>query len=458
MIVFFLRQKTSASTSPSMSYRQDFDSIRSIPDHYFQQQLLDVVDKEHRFKLSDCKMVRRIEGSYNHVAILTLDSLRYAVKVPAQGTPELWSNADALEMRSEAYTMMFLRRHTSIPILQVFGWDASCDNSLGAPYIVQAGGMGVPAHECFFEYGDDGNLDICKNESPSPALQKRRHRMLRELAGYMAELQQFKFDQSGILYFEDNPEWEDAEPPTVGPSFKLLFSVEEQAAFSNTEELLYEKKDEWVEAQKAYIEGDYEFEESEKLTSLAHIRGASVLLDCAITEFPGTINPDNEDELFVLTHPDADLQNILVDPRTGRIVSIIDWQGIRTVPRAMGGASLPLFLHSDWEPNYKINQNLSPWTLDMYRELYAGYMEAALGPGSDAVYMRHSYWAWYTFHSICEGQKSDIGDWIDRILIEIPFLSRFHGDEFLVRLGTQRWPVAEYMLCKELQRLYNPSK
>ena len=52
---------------------------------------------------------------------------------------------------------------------------------------------------------------------------------------------------------------------------------------------------------------------------------------------------------FVLTHPDFDLQNILVDEE-GRVSSIIDWDGAETSAHSTGIRAYPPFLTYDWCP------------------------------------------------------------------------------------------------------------
>lgn len=51
----------------------------------------------------------------------------------------------------------------------------------------------------------------------------------------------------------------------------------------------------------------------------------------------------------VLSHPDLDLQNIMVDD-LGKITALIDWDGVRLVHRCVGNESYPLFLLEDLQP------------------------------------------------------------------------------------------------------------
>ncbi|KAF1973624.1 hypothetical protein BU23DRAFT_598779 [Bimuria novae-zelandiae CBS 107.79] len=449
----------SSSAESYMPERQDIHRIMDIPDSAYKQLLLEAVDHDNKFTVDDCINLRHTGGSYNHVAILELNKIWYAIKVPLQGTPELWKEADALELRSEVFMMKYLRKHTSIPIMEVFKFETTLDNSIGAPYMIQAGAKGIPAQQCFLALDDDYEIDRVANEHPSAALEKRRRTFLRDLASKMAELRKFEFNKSGMFYFEDDSDMEDAKPPTVGPYFELLFSTEARPAYSSTREFLGEKIQQWTADQEKHIEDKYPEDSPTKLQKIMQLKGAVAFLDCALLEFPGLPHPEEEDEeTFVLNHPDLDFQNILVHPKSGLILSIIDWQGIRAVPRPIGYSSLPLFLRKDWEPNYDLDIQLPPWILDKYRDMYTDFMKEALGPDNDdAAYTRHSYWHWYAYEQIAAGDSS-ISDFIDRIMTEIPFLSRLDRDDFLARLGSGDWDSAQEMLLLEFQKLCNPHK
>ena len=52
---------------------------------------------------------------------------------------------------------------------------------------------------------------------------------------------------------------------------------------------------------------------------------------------------------FVLSHPDLDIQNVIVG-EDGELRGIIDWDGVAAVPRCIGNASLPSWLTRDWNP------------------------------------------------------------------------------------------------------------
>ncbi|KAF2450905.1 hypothetical protein P171DRAFT_503719 [Karstenula rhodostoma CBS 690.94] len=454
---------TPPSTESDDSRRNAFPRIRVIKDHVFKELLLGAVDQERHFRSSDCEVLGRSEGTFNHCVILKLtDGRKYVIKVPAQGIPELWNEGDAHVLRSEADTIGFIRRHTSIPVMEVFAWDASCDNHLGAPYMIQEYAHGFTAARLF---AIPNGIDPCPPPSEETAdVRQRRQTFLRDLAFMMAELQKFTFDKSGMLYFEDDPEEDDAKPPTVGPWYEyLLSSPREFPAFSNTHAFLSSMITETIEgAKQALIDNGPTDAHSmrDKNRKAWLLDGLALFCEAAYSAFPGSKNPTDHPETFVLCHPDLDFQNIHVD-HTGAIVGIIDWQGTRTVPRPTGFASLPLCLRADWEPDYSLKSRLPPWTLQGYREDYVGYMEEALegtASSDDAKFTLHSDWYCFALSSAMGYADQNVQDFAARMMKEVGFLRVFGGtDPFLEYLadGGKYCHVVE-MLRREIGRLYAP--
>jgi hypothetical protein len=68
--------------------------------------------------------------------------------------------------------------------------------------------------------------------------------------------------------------------------------------------------------------------------------------------------PEPQDPKFVLTHPDFDIQNVLV-AEDGTLQGLIDWDGVAAVPRLVGNERYPSWLTRDWDPA------MYAWTEDM---------------------------------------------------------------------------------------------
>ena len=109
----------------------------------------------------------------------------------------------------------------------------------------------------------------------------------------------------------------------------------------------------------------------------------SILLRLFISWIPD--ETPNQNERFVLAHPDLDLQNLLVAD-DGTLRGLIDWEGVSTVPRSVG-CSFPKWLTLDWNTeNYNYGQDIdcecenrhhSPDEMKHYRAMYAQFVHQA---------------------------------------------------------------------------------
>lgn len=91
---------------------------------------------------------------------------------------------------------------------------------------------------------------------------------------------------------------------------------------------------------------------------------------------------DKTGQQFVLTHPDFDVQNLLVED-DGTLCGIIDWDGVAAVPHAIGCLSLPLWLTEDagHDDCFGANEGKpyhTPEELQIYRAIYAQFIEIAM--------------------------------------------------------------------------------
>ena len=104
----------------------------------------------------------------------------------------------------------------------------------------------------------------------------------------------------------------------------------------------------------------------------------------------------SDDRPFVLSHPDFDIQNVLVSKEDGRLRGLIDWDGIAVVPRYLGNARYPSWLTRDWDPaKYSFPEETedpdetvmedSPEELAFYRAMYEEMMLQAEGGHNHSV-------------------------------------------------------------------------
>jgi len=96
-----------------------------------------------------CRLGRINFGGVNMIRQLAFDDgVQWVVRIPMprrivgddgsfsiQTKAEFWSDEQAEAMKSEVYTMIYIRDHSDIPVPEIFGFDANTDNPIGAPYI-----------------------------------------------------------------------------------------------------------------------------------------------------------------------------------------------------------------------------------------------------------------------------------------------------------------------------------
>lgn len=116
----------------------------------------------------------------------------------------------------------------------------------------------------------------------------------------------------------------------------------------------------------------------------AYLKGVYILLRTFIS---WAYERDTHGSRFVLSHPDFDMQNILV-AQDGTLRGLIDFYGVAAVPREVGVAQYPMWLMNDWiesQYDYKLREGKpreeagydesSPDELSCYRAMYAQFME-----------------------------------------------------------------------------------
>ncbi|OQE20218.1 hypothetical protein PENFLA_c017G09570 [Penicillium flavigenum] len=120
------------------------------------------------------------------------DGVSWMLKVPAIGTPDQFDEDDAEALRSEALTMMMLRRETTIPIPEVFSYNNTCKNKLKVPFILMEFIDARPLYEVWHD-----------RESPKEVVQARRTRCLQDIAAAYLQLGKYTFNEYGPLKFDD---------------------------------------------------------------------------------------------------------------------------------------------------------------------------------------------------------------------------------------------------------------
>ena len=347
-----------------------------------------------------CKIiVPPLCGSYHIVfPIEFADGMKWMLKVSANG--DHFDSVAAAAMTSEAQTMRMLKKETSIPVPTVYAFDTSSENALSVPFILMEKLDGRPLNDLWFD-----------QETPKACLEHFRIKTLQNLAEVMVHLNKFTVGTSGSLVFGS-----DGTPVRLGAA-KVMDAV---AEFNKAHRRDSDKKGEnaaegasnrevksdapnasvcvWNDNDIIYERGPFSNPKAYLLSNLdrpdpairadAYERGTEKCLRLFIEW--AFADAQNHNRQFVLSHPDLDVQNILVAD-DGTITGLIDWDGVAAVPREVGCAQYPLWLMRDWVPsryNYHTEagkvfsdagyQESSPAELATYRALYARSMEVEI--------------------------------------------------------------------------------
>lgn len=135
----------------------------------------------------DCKLVRRICGSYNIVHVVEVHGVKLVIRVPVTGWGAGMTATAAQVLESQVSTMRLIRRTTSIPVPEVHGLDTTSNNAIGAPYVCMSFLPGQTVSEIWFD------------DSDAEAREKRRLSILANLAKTMAEFSRLQFDKLGSV-------------------------------------------------------------------------------------------------------------------------------------------------------------------------------------------------------------------------------------------------------------------
>ncbi|KAK9243771.1 hypothetical protein V1506DRAFT_523382 [Lipomyces tetrasporus] len=328
--------------------------------------------------LTNGQVISRLNGSYNLVHIVEFDDgVRYVVRVPATGWGGRFTEIAKRSLVSQALTLRWIRKETAVPVPDVYAFDISSTNEIGAPYILMSFINGHIVSSKWFD------------RTGPTALEERRLRTLDTLAQVMSQLQKFQFDKIGSLEFENGTVGNSIR---IGPCYRWdegIFGDEDYGKDLRVEEFGP------FESSKSYLRHCVShYWDPRKQSPLA--LGSRMILDMMISCLPlSTKGVSTNQESFVLSLPDFDSQNIIIDER-GNITGIIDWDNVQAVPRFLGYFSFPGWITRDWDPivyYYPANKERenSPEELKRYRRRYNSKMQEILHGNGDSRFVSKSH-------------------------------------------------------------------
>ncbi|KAN0068683.1 hypothetical protein V8E54_013407 [Elaphomyces granulatus] len=300
------------------------------------------------------------------------DGLRWALKIPAAGHHDKFNEFAARALTSEALILQLLKRETTIPVPEVYSFDASFDNPINCPFILMEFIVGIPLGDCWFDKGASKAL-----------VAERRARTLQDLAAAMVQMNKFIYTLGGSPTFD-----EDGNLTGIGPWTQLTETDDPENPDKFSKELGP------FTDQKSFLLCLLDGHEPPPPSN--HFgRGMYNLLRLFIDWAPIYDQPE-----FVLSHPDFDMQNVIVS-KEGELRGLIDWDGVVALPRCIANERYPNWLTRDWSPSiycYGMDRFFeneifedSPQTLALYRSMYLDFMATCLASEEDIRLTRNSH-------------------------------------------------------------------
>ncbi|KAM0355702.1 hypothetical protein ACHAPU_000087 [Fusarium lateritium] len=306
-------------------------------------------------------LVNRIAGSYNIVHVIQLDSMKLVIRVPATGWGAGLTKTAADALASQVATMRLVRQKTGAPVPEVYDWDPTNNNEIGAPFICMAFLPGETTHRAWFDQSKDPE-----------AREELRLNILTSLANIMAQFKPMNFDRMGSIM-----EKEDGSI-RLGPLFH--WDEKDDGSIQVGADRTYFSTMEYLACNMVFKDAN----------------GAWGQAEAKILETLIKNSPDLESHSrFVLCPPDFDSQNILVDDK-GNVTGLIDWDLCHTMPPHQGYAAYPSWITRDWDPlmygwPYMPDYEDPPDTLQRYREHYNKEMGKALSWEGDWKFTENSH-------------------------------------------------------------------
>ena len=310
-------------------------------------------------------------GSYNILYPIEFnDGVEWIIKVPQRGTPDKFGDYERHALLSEAITMRKLKRETTVPVPRVFAFDSGFEQ-LGCPFILM-------------EYVDGSVLsDIWHDDSISEeGLEARRTKALDGIAAAMVQLSSYTFAKGGALVYNEKEQLTSIENHQYMDIVATHNAAEDNSGIVQSQ-VLYQLGP-CASTREYFMKHIDRRLEDEDLCDLEW--GHLQILRHLVEQLT-----DQELQQFVLSHPDLNSQNCIVSSE-GQLLALIDWDGVKSVPKAIGNIQFPDFLTQDWDPAtyicHQVTNNCpqdDPESLTYYREVYADRVAVHLAANNPAV-------------------------------------------------------------------------
>lgn len=291
-----------------------------------------------------CRFGERNWGSYNIILYVVFDDgIEWVVKVPKVRVERDRENKS---LKSEYATLVFLQQISNIPAPKVHGSSFTSNNPAKTPYYIMDSIPGLPLWQAW----DKSNIsrDVV-------------FEMLRQLADVRKSLALHTWSEIGSLTMSNNKVTVDKQL-SIQNFFDSWETIESRPGLFVNSMTYYANL--WQDSWRRVQENRPTAEEA-TLQWKIHNYLSSIL--------PSYVQPQTGN--FALTHTDLNSSNILVDPATGSITGIIDWEFACTLP-SQASEQFPLLLHkASFMSEFASLYDDPEAELQAWREFYAKQFE-----------------------------------------------------------------------------------
>jgi Phosphotransferase enzyme family len=297
-------------------------------------------------------------GRYNLIFYLQFaDGKIWIARIPSliRAIRPLTDPLSQQAMWSMISVMRLVDERTSIPVPEVYGFDVTCNNDLGRPFV--------------FLQKLEGELlwDVLNNKwkEHEAAFEK----IMKQWGAYSMELLNLKFDSIGSIFQTQDGSYE----------VKQLFAPQNLSHKAENDERInrgpFKSTVDYLLTQSS----------SKRYSSTPHPPSFGGHLRMSLVEsfLPYFVDPRYIQGPFVLSHTDLDMQNILVDLEKGDITGIIDWDFAAVLP-LQSHIQISRMLNAEFLPRseFDIFEDEYPYILQFsrrFRKVYEESMVEAAG-------------------------------------------------------------------------------
>ncbi|KAI1800894.1 hypothetical protein F4811DRAFT_556401 [Daldinia bambusicola] len=310
---------------------------------------------------------------------------KWMIKIPINGTPDIWDELCAETLLTEALVLYTLRTETHVPVPAIIDADSSPHNEIHVPYLIMEYVAGLTLDQVWFGRGKHG-LD-------EKGIRATRSKILQNLAQAMLQLGKYEFRHGGAPVFDGS-----GILIGVGPSRELNIQamVNHWLDKEDCEKVpLYAAVGPFEETREIYTTLLDRFpcdtEATMGVDKLLRLLVGLIREPSRPRSAKGKETWSKARKRFVLTHPGLSMRHIIVS-KEGDIKAIVGWDGVYAAPRSVGNEAFPPWLVRDfntfiwrWRPSPVLWRGKegceepggnryedAPWVLKELRDEYVG--------------------------------------------------------------------------------------